>query len=579
MPESDPSEPQGQPNPPESEAPRPQLLAPSKLSGPQGESHVSNLPAQLKAIDWREALPFTNLFRGFGVAIHPSKLLLCVVAVLLIYGGARALDGLFKVIPGTDNALVGEAYAFERSLAEGRDFAEVREEAERAQTQRLDGMRRNVARLSDRPTEDIGRRDLIDSLVTSRDEAVVRADEAFAAEVAVEGVTDEDRRRATLRRDESVRFAYDRAARSIVETQNLYGHGVANEYYDYSVGSFNGLIASVLSLDLAGTITSLQRLLWFGPLWMFTQHAIYASILFIWSLAVLAVFGGAVARSAAVQVARDEKISLRSALRFSSGKFVSFLSAPLIPIIVIFLVGLAAALAALVVSLLGMIPGLGFLADIGIGLLVPIALIGGVIMALTFVGLIGGVSLMYPTIAAEGTDSFDALSRSFSYVFSRPWKAVFYAIVGLLYAAITFLVVRLFLWLILMMTRAAVGALTLRDAAGGNLLDTIWPKPSPSQFSYDIAFANLTWSQDIAAILVAIVVFGVLTLLSAYALSLYISMGTIIYFLLRRDVDATEPDEVYVDPADEEYAGYADVPEDPLAEPGTGDDAAPAPAQ
>ncbi len=205
-----------------------------------------------------------------------------------------------------------------------------------------------------------------------------------------------------------------------------------------------------------GVFASLYRLLWLGPIWAFSQHTLYASLLAIWSLAVLAIFGGAVARSAAVQVARDEKISLRSALRFSSGKFVSFLSAPLIPVIVIVLLGLVAALAALAMSLIGLIPGLGWLADIGLGLLVPIALVAGVLIALTFIGLIGGVSLMYPTIAAEGTDSFDAISRSFSYLFARPWRLAWYAVVALVYGVVTFLAVRLFLWLVLVSTRAAL---------------------------------------------------------------------------------------------------------------------------
>ena len=36
---------------------------------------------------------------------------------------------------------------------------------------------------------------------------------------------------------------------------------------------------------------------------------------------------------------------------------------------------------------------------------------------------------------------------------------------------------------------------------------------------------------------------------------------------MRREVDATEFEEVYLDPADEEYAAFADVPDDPDAEP------------
>src|SRR5256885_11436864 len=53
-----------------------------------------------------------------------------------------------------------------------------------------------------------------------------------------------------------------------------------------------------------------------------TTYFILFMILFsvIW-----AIFGGGIARIAAVHVARDEKISLSPALRFSTSKFLSFI--------------------------------------------------------------------------------------------------------------------------------------------------------------------------------------------------------------------------------------------------------------
>src|SRR5436305_493844 len=49
----------------------------------------------LRGINWREAFPFTHLFRTFRIAIHPSKLILALVALLLLYVGGRVLDGLW----------------------------------------------------------------------------------------------------------------------------------------------------------------------------------------------------------------------------------------------------------------------------------------------------------------------------------------------------------------------------------------------------------------------------------------------------------------------------------------------------
>jgi len=49
--------------------------------------------------------------------------------------------------------------------------------------------------------------------------------------------------------------------------------------------------------------------------------------------------------------ARDEKLSIRAALRFSTGKFLSFLFAPIIPLLIVAALGIVTMLAALVVNI------------------------------------------------------------------------------------------------------------------------------------------------------------------------------------------------------------------------------------
>src|SRR5215217_7025687 len=49
----------------------------------------------IRSINWREVFPFTHLFRAFRIAVHPSKLLLALAALLLIYLGGRVLDGVW----------------------------------------------------------------------------------------------------------------------------------------------------------------------------------------------------------------------------------------------------------------------------------------------------------------------------------------------------------------------------------------------------------------------------------------------------------------------------------------------------
>ena len=49
----------------------------------------------IRGINWREAFPFTNIFKAFRVAVHPSKLVLALAALLLIWLGGLLLDAVW----------------------------------------------------------------------------------------------------------------------------------------------------------------------------------------------------------------------------------------------------------------------------------------------------------------------------------------------------------------------------------------------------------------------------------------------------------------------------------------------------
>jgi len=55
------------------------------------ESHV------IRGINWRETFPFTQIFRAFRVAIHPTKLIIALIALLALYAGGRVLDVIWPV--------------------------------------------------------------------------------------------------------------------------------------------------------------------------------------------------------------------------------------------------------------------------------------------------------------------------------------------------------------------------------------------------------------------------------------------------------------------------------------------------
>jgi hypothetical protein len=234
-------------------------------------------------------------------------------------------------------------------------------------------------------------------------------------------------------------------------------------------------------------------------------------------------------------------------MNFAVGKLLSFVSAPVIPLAIIVVIGLIVAIG----SIIGNIP---FLGPIVVGALFFIALLAGFVMTLVLLGTAGGFNLMYPTIAVEGSDSFDAISRSFSYVYARPWRMLFYSLVALAYGAGTYLFVRMFIWLTLVLTHHFVGMGMVISADNGTyLLDTMWPGPANTgRLAFASDYQALSAGQSIGALFMNCWVMLLVSFLGAFALSLYFSANTIIYYLMRSEVDSTELDDVYLEQSEEE---------------------------
>src|SRR5262249_34831490 len=136
----------------------------------------------------------------------------------------------------------------------------------------------------------------------------------------------------------------------------------------------------------------------------------YFLLVTLWTLGTWALFGGAITRMASVQVARNDKIGMGEAIRFVTARYYSFLSAPLFPLLVI-------AFIVMLLTLYGFFSTCRILgATHAAGLGWPLILRAALAMAVVLVGLVGW-PMMYATISAEGSDSFDAISRSYSYVY------------------------------------------------------------------------------------------------------------------------------------------------------------------
>jgi len=265
---------------------------------------------------------------------------------------------------------------------------------------------------------------------------------------------------------------------------------------------------------------------------------VFALVCGLWGALVWAFFGGAITRIAAVQFARDEKISLKESVQFAASKFLSYGGAPAIPLAFVAFF----AVLCLVGGLISRIPGVG---AIFAGVLWILPLVAGFVMAIILVGWAVGWPLMFSTISVEGSDSFDALSRSFAYIFQRPWHYLFYAIVAAVFGSLCSFFVVLFADLMIHMTQWAVAW-----GGGDKLLGQLFfyaPDASGWGSSTDPSVATPNGLNKIGAICTGIWLYLVFLLLVGFVYSYFWSASTIIYYLLRRDVDNTEMQEVFLE--------------------------------
>jgi len=278
-------------------------------------------------------------------------------------------------------------------------------------------------------------------------------------------------------------------------------------------------------------------------------RALYIGSMLVLSLLVFmitALLGAIICRLSALEFSGHEHPNMFHAVRFARGHLLAFLKAPLLPFAIILFLGVATGC----VGLIGAIPYVG---EIIIGLAFVLFLVVGFIVMLLMLGLLGGFNLLYPTLAVEGADSFDALSRAFAYVYARPWRLIFYAIINLVYFVITLLFVGFAVYLMLAFSHAFVSwGMTLFGSLEGTYsgfpkLETLWPVPRVNHLVQPINWWAMSVTEFIGACLLHFWVFTAITCIGAYAVSYYFSSNTIMYLLLRRAEDGQGLNEIFND--------------------------------
>jgi hypothetical protein len=293
----------------------------------------------------------------------------------------------------------------------------------------------------------------------------------------------------------------------------------------------------------------------------------------LWELLVWGLFGGAITRIAALRFTRDEAPDFIAALRHAAGKLLSYCSAPILALA-------GAAVFGVQLAILGFIMRLDFLAMIA-GVFWPFVLLLGLLMAILLIGALAGWPLMWATVSVEGTDAFDALSRSYAYTYQRPLRLLWYVFLATILAAVSMFIVKLFATAAISLGnwsiswgldeptyRAIVAprpiALPVAAEAAMNVPPLALSPPMNSGLGEPEAAAALPVELGRMAGAAAAGIAFWKSLLGALAAGYqagFLWVAAVgVYLLLRKDVDGAEMDEVYVE--DEQDFGMPPLVDD-----------------
>ncbi len=508
-------------------------------------------PVRVEAIDLRATFPWLRIFRSFRMAIDPPKLGLALLLVVLLFVLGKVMDAAWgeRVFPD-------ELPAYSRLTV--REFASWRE------VQRSEARRQEVRRQLASHLRAAGVREGVDELADNlRFSAATAAIRASYKRQMLELIGQSDKSDAERQRRlrDRLRDQQQESQQRVEAVRALRSRGVFDASLELVVGAIEDMLDAATDLNFglselkrpaspmdptsATVVGSLRRLLVTFPGWLWQTHASYMIVYGLATVGIAALLGGAIARLAAVQATRGRSDSHLQALRFAKVYWVWFILTPLIPLGLVLALGLVMALGGLATF---NVPALDILGS----LVFFLAILAGLLVALTLIGLAGASGLLFPAIAVEGSDAFDALSRSGSYLIGRPWHWAFFNFLAMVYGGITYFFVGAVVFLALKVTHGFVGAWVVREPVPLlNAFEAVMPAPRVGDLTYAPDLSQLPWSLKAAAVVVSVWVNLFIALLAAYAISYFFCSQTWVYLLLRRAADGTEFEELFDKPLEE----------------------------
>jgi len=269
-----------------------------------------------------------------------------------------------------------------------------------------------------------------------------------------------------------------------------------------------------------------------------------AGLRWLYWVAVWSVFGTAICRSAAVEFAREQSTHTWGALRFGVTRAPAVLGGLLLPFVAVVLLGGWLGLG-------GLVSALPFAGPVVLAVVWGLQLVVGVLLMVVLLGLACGWPLMFATVAVEGTDAFDALSRSYNYLYERPLRQLAQVAATLVLGSFaTFSVLLMAQWVV---------QLTLWGTSWGasrEVLDDFARQIPPLLRAESVAWDPTGGERGAGetgvgwGVIPAWIVTGwfrlLATLVAGFVHSLFFSSQTVMYFLLRQSVDGNDLDEVFL---------------------------------
>jgi hypothetical protein len=524
-------------------------------------------------MDFARVFPVLHLFRAFKLAIHPRKLLLALLLVVLLYTVGVVLDD-HMYGPSVYPTEVQRYTELSRS-----DFAAWRE----AQPLRVRETLLSIVPELDEKGASANLTELIDQAKQKVRESHKKAIEGIKdwdTRVRAPGSATPDEQGA--RKDLDALFRGRMAAIVALEPEGVFRAALHHE-----VTTFRKTLRAATQFDFGFTqflfgraedsqtvVGGLYEMFVTVPLWLLGHHRMFLITYCFFGLLLWGLFGGALSRMSALHATKDIQIGPSQAVRFAFKRWHWFVMAPVIP------VGVALVLA-LVLMGFGLVffgvPKAHVILDLVGGILFILAILVGLALTLLLIGLVASYNLIYPAISTDDCDGFEANTRAFSYVIARPWHVLAYYCVSLVYGAVTYL----FFALVIFGTLTAVQSLVSKGAGvwgaetvSSSRFDAMFPPPELGRLTYDPEWTMLDstgeaggYTSRVAAIMIMVWVYMFVGLLAAFAISFYFNSQTLVYLLLRGSVDKTDMEEAVLMGDDEADAGIEPKLTDPAGKP------------